>query len=342
MLSSRVIISSLGYTLDTSAIEALHTKIGEAAATSVGAAFELDKRDAKVIESMYRSLSWMREDGTVNTQDRLKSIIAEAMQGEIDMVDLGETLRKEFVGVIDESERYFTGVSDHVIRQSQSLTRAYQFEKAGVEKVKVVAVIDGRTSVICLSLHGRIIDIGHIVNQADAITAATTIEEKKEVARWQSKPIFGELASNVGLPPYHFRCRSIVVAFFAQSAEIDGKSVNGSLLPGEKFKGKEVLFSHQDNFGYERVLTVDSLDHDEIDKHGLTLKQVRSGLGSLTHISTHARFEDRVLAYSKNTNLLFVFQDSEVHTVFEADKEIKRYYKDRVVSTEVTKEAYHG
>ncbi len=318
-------ISSLGYTVDSAALEKLHAKGAEVAAGSVGAKFAFDKRDAAVIESMYRALTWMREDGTRDTQERLKSTIAEAMDGEIDIADLGATLREEFAGVVDGSERYFQDVSEHIIRQSQSLTRAYQFEKAGVQRVKVVAVIDSRTSVICLSLHGRIIDIGHIVKQADAITAATTIEEKKEVARWQSKPIFGELESNVGLPPYHFSCRSIVVAYFGQSAEVDGKKVNGSLLPGEKFKGKEVLFSHVDRFGHERVVTDKTLDHGG-NPHDVSLKSIIAGLNTLEQMAINKTVDKRVVAFSKDKNLFFSFEDGEVITAFDSGR--KEYFKD--------------
>lgn len=318
-------ISSFSYGLDTSAIETIHTKTGEAVANALGASFVLDKTDAEVLQSMYRSLAWMQEDGTMDTQEKIKAIIAKALEGNIDKVALGATLREEFAGVVKEGERYFTGVADHIIRQSQSLTRAYQFNKAGVKLVKVVAVMDNRTSAVCLSLNGRIIKTDHLLKQADAISSATTIEEKKSVSRWQSQPIFGRLEANVGLPPYHFRCRSIVVAFFPQTATIDGKRVNGSLLPGEMFKGNEVLFSHQDRFGYERVVTAASLEHDMMDKYGLTLKQILSGLNTLTDISTHAKFADRVVAYSKETNLRFVFRDGEVYTVYKPDKKIKKH-----------------
>jgi hypothetical protein len=331
-------IQSLGYTLDTAALEALHEKAAAAAAAEVGAAFVFDQTDAQVLESMQRALVWMKEDGAANTQGRLKEIIGEAMKGEVKIGELGETLREEFTGVIDESARYFEGVSDHVIRQSQSITRAYQFEKAGVEQVKVIAVMDKKTSAVCRSMHGRIIPIKSAKDQADAITSAESIEEKKKASRWQSQPIFGKLPSDVALPPYHFRCRTIVVAYFRQNVKIDGKNVNGSLLPGEKYKGKEVLFSHVDAFGYERVLTQDSLDHEEVDKHGLTLKEIRAGLGTLDRISMHARFEDRVIAYSKQTNLFFVFLDGEIHTVFKPEEKATAYNKDRKLSTEVTKE----
>lgn len=320
-------IKSLGYTLDTAALEILHEKSAAAAAAEVGASFVFDKTDAQVLESMHRALTWMKEDGTVNTQDRLKEIIGAAMEGDISINDLGETLREEFAGVIDESARYFEGVSDHVIRQSQSVTRAYQFEKAGIEQVKVVAVLDNRTSAICRSMHGRIIPMEAVKSQADAITRAESIDEKKKASRWQSKPIFGKLPASVALPPYHFRCRTIVVAYFPQNEEIDGKNVNGSLLPGEKYKmDKEVVFSHVDrNFQREYVVTDKTFEHGG-NPHNVSKKDIISGLNSLEKMAFHKEFPSRTVGYSKDKNLFFVFEDGEVITVFDNGR--KNYFRD--------------
>ena len=337
-------LTHLGYSVQTAALEEMHTKAAAAVASSVGATFSFDKTDAEVLDSMYRALTWMKEDGAANTSEKLKEIIAQAMQGEVKMTELGETLRQGFEGVVDESARYFEGVSDHVIRQSQSVSRVYQYEKAGVEYVKVVAVIDTRTSSICRSMHGRVIPLNVATKQADAITSATSIEEKKKASRWQSKPIFGSLPKDVALPPYHFRCRTIVVAHFPQSTEIDGKNVNGSLLPGESYKGnKEVLFSHVDRFGYERVVTDKTLDHNGT-YHDVSLKDMRAGLNSLESVAMHGEFEKRTLGYSRDKNLLFSFEDGEVITVFRPedgeDNFKKKALKGSIESKSVKKGEY--
>jgi hypothetical protein len=335
-------LSHLGYSVETAALETMHTKAAAAVASSVGASFSFDKTDAEVLDSMYRALTWMKEDGAANTSNTLKSIIADAMQGEVNLADLGETLRGAFEGVVDESARYFEGVSDHVIRQSQSVTRAYQYEKAGVTEVKVVAVIDSRTSLICRSMHGRIIPLAAATSQADAITAAKSIEEKKKASRWQSQPIFGTLPKDVALPPYHFRCRTIVVAYFPQSAKIDGKNVNGSLLPGENYKGdKKVLFSHRDRFGYERVITDKTIEHGG-NYHDVSLKDMRAGLNSLESVAMHGEFEKRTLGYSRDKNLLFSFEDGEVMTVFRPDDGEDNFKKKALMGTIESKSVKKG
>ncbi len=335
-------LTHLGYSVETAVLEEMHTKAATAVASSAGATFSFDKTDAEVLDSMYRALTWMKEDGAANTSDKLKSIIAQAMEGEVNMADLGETLRQGFEGVVDESARYFEGVSDHVIRQSQSVSRAYQYEKAGVEYVKVIAIIDTRTSMICKSMHARVIPLKIATKQADAITSAQSIEEKKKASRWQSKPIFGALPKDVALPPYHFRCRTIAVAYFPQSVEIDGKNVNGSLLPGETYKGdKEVLFSHVDRFGYERVVTDKTLEHGGT-YHRLSLKEIRAGLNSLESVAMHGAFETRTLGYSRDKNLLFSFEDGEVVTVFKPDAGENEFKKNALKGTIESKSVTKG
>jgi len=319
-------IDALGYTLKTDAIEAIYEKSAVLAAAEVSAAFVFDKEDARVIESTYRALAWLKNDGTANTQEKIKQIIVSAMEGDVNMADLGETLRSAFEGVVDESARYFEGVSDHIIRQSQSLTRVQQFAKAGVDYVKVVAVIDSVTSATCRSLHGKVIKVSDLLGQADAITAATTIEEKKKASRWQSAPIFSvKLPDGVGMPPYHFRCRTIVVAYFPQNTDIDGKKANGSYIPWDKYNGKEVLFSQQDPFGYERVVTAKTFDHGGT-YHGISKKTVLAGLKTLKELAQHRTEPGKEVGWSEDHKLFFVFKDGEVWTVYNTSN--KNYFKD--------------
>ena len=207
----------LSYTIDSTTIEDIYNKSAVETATEIGVAFSFSQDDTRVIKSVNQSLLWLKDDGTVKTQDKLKEVLASALEGDISTAEIGDKLREAFNDVVDESSNYFTGVSDHVIRQSQSLNRAYQFKNAGVEFVKVKAVIDDRTSVICRSLHNKLIPISHVIDQADSIVEAETIDQKKEASPWQKDAIEGTLPNNVGLPPYHFRCRTIVVAHFEDS-----------------------------------------------------------------------------------------------------------------------------
>jgi len=323
-------LSHLSYSVETAALEEIHTKAAAAVASSVGATFSFDKTDAEVLDSMYRALTWMKDDAAANSSGKLKSIIADAMKGEVTMAKLGETLRQGFEGVVDESARYFEGVSDHIIRQSQSVTRAYQFEKAGVKEVKVVAVMDGKTSQICKSMDGRIIPIRTVVKQADGILKAQSIAEKKNVSEWQSQPIFSRvLPDKVALPPYHFRCRTIVVAFFRQETDINGKNANGSLLPGEIYRGKKVRFSHVDRFGYERVVTEKTNNHGGNGHPDMTDNKILKAINGMDRLASHGSFADRTVGLNKDKQVFFSFKGAEVWTAFKQNR--KDYFDDQKV-----------
>merc|ERR1711879_436990 len=86
--------------------------------------------------------------------------------------------------------RYFEGVADHIINQSQNISK---------------------------------------VNQASKVLAAKNISEKKEAAQWKNDAHYGKLPSNFGLPPYHFRCRTEIVPVWLSTEEIDGKKVKYAL-----------------------------------------------------------------------------------------------------------------
>ncbi len=308
----------LSYTIDSTTVEDIYNKSVIEAAAEVSFAFAFDQRDVQVIESVNRSLVWLQEDGTLNTQNRLKEVINKALEGELDIADLGATLREEFKGVMDKSEQYFTDVSDHIIRQSQSLGRVYAFDKAGVEYVQAIAKIDTHTSLICRSMHMKLIPIKHLIDQADAISSAKTIDEKKAVARWQSQPIFGTLPKEVGMSPYHFKCRTIMRAYFPQKAKVDGKSVNGSYLPDEKFQGKKVEFSHVDRFGYERVVADATIEHESFSTKP-TLKNMIAGLNSLESLALHKHDPLRTVGFSKDKGLTYIFEGEYVVTVIKSD-----------------------
>ena len=308
----------LNYTVDSDTVEQIYTKTVTEASAEVAFAFAFDRVDTQVIESVNRSLVWLQEDGTLNTQSRVKEVLNRALEGELSIADIGATLREEFKGVVDKSEQYFTDVSDHIIRQSQSLGRVYAFSKAGVEYVQAIAKIDSKTSLICRSMHMKLIPIAHLVSQADSISNAQTIEEKKAVARWQSQPIFGTLPKEVGMSPYHFKCRTIMRAYFPQKTEVDGKNVNGSYLPEETFKEKEVLFSHVDRFGYERVVADATVEHESFSTKPKS-KEMIAGLNSLESLALHKHDPLRTVGFSKDKGLVYVFEGEYVVTVIKAD-----------------------
>ena len=99
--------------------------------------------------------------------------------------------------------------------------------EAGVTQVQFSAVIDHRTSEVCLQMNGRIFTIEQAKTNMDNILGQDSIEGLKTVAPWfRDLSSFGVGAgekltdsitssrlaeAGVIIPPLHFRCRSEIV-----------------------------------------------------------------------------------------------------------------------------------
>jgi hypothetical protein len=122
---------------------------------------------------------------------------------------------------------YFALLADHLATKTAELGRVSGYEEAGIEAVEIVARMDERTTPICRSLHGRVIPLAAIGAQRDrtiAAAAAGDMEAMKRAQPMLSGPLEQGIAltrrtgdivkRGIGLPPYHFRCRTVPVAHF--------------------------------------------------------------------------------------------------------------------------------
>jgi len=92
------------------------------------------------------------------------------------------------------------------------------YQELGIEYLEVLAVMDERTSEICKMMNGRIIPVANAAGQRDAMMAAKSPEDVKTISPWlkpaQLKGLDtkGIMGKGVIMPPYHFHCRTTVVA----------------------------------------------------------------------------------------------------------------------------------
>jgi len=322
-------IEQFGIKFSLDELDEIYNKNATAAAAAVGIKFSFDKVDTKLIESLYNSFIWLKQSADEKIQKKLKDTIAKALEGDIKIDKLGEVLKEEIGDLVEGSANYFQASADHIIKQTNILSHIKSMKEAGFEYYKIHAKIDNKTSAICRSMHGRVISVEDGFNQALEIATAKDIEAKKAASPWQSSPLFGKLPKNALLPPFHFRCRTTIVAFDEAQSVVDGKKTKGSYLPGAIYLDKqEVVFSHIDGFGYERVLTNVGKKHQEASGHYFKPKELIAGLNSLDKIALSKKEDGRVLAYSSNKNIVFVFEGQKIVTAFRPDR--KDYFKDNV------------
>ncbi|WP_161492081.1 hypothetical protein [Campylobacter sputorum] len=184
-------------------------------------------------------------------------------------------------------------------------------------------MMDKKTSEICRSMHGRIIPAGHLENQADKIINAKTMAQKKAAATWQSKAYNGrsdKLASNFGLPPYHFRCRTEVVPVWVEGVEIDGvKMKNTSPL------SRDESLKHIDKMGVERVWKK-SNTHIK-DKHQIKPSEAIKALNSITKIAPNKEKPLYTNAVSQN-GYFIVFDGEKLVSMYKPSRNLNEYFKD--------------
>lgn len=302
-------LQDLNIPVNTNDVETIYTKL--AATHILSSSFEFNKVDVKAIEAMRKGFYWAGVEYNEKTQIKLKDIIEGAFRGEYSRADLSAKLKDEFTGVLNASTYYFEGVADHIINQSQNISKVNQALKYDVKHFKIVARIDNKTSQICRSMHGKIIEASHLQNQVNNLLAAKNISEKKEAAAWKNDAVYGKLPSNFGLPPYHFRCRTEVVAVWLSEEEVDGKTVRYAN------KGKDDKLVHIDKTGVQRKLTNSNWDtHINPRRKGeLTQKDIISALNSITEIAPHNSVHGRSVAKSAN-GYFMAFDADEVVTMF--------------------------
>lgn len=191
-------------------------------------------------------------------------------------------------------------------------------------RVKVIAVIDQRTSTICRSMNGRVIEVSHLGRQADAI--------------WPGGPHFGKLPKNLGLPPYHFRCRTMIAPFFGNETQVGKRKATGSYLPGQKYDGSVVVFSHIDATGREFVVTKKMMA--KFAKHNVEPEQIIASLNSVNTIGLHDKEPGRFSMKCGNGFYMSV-EGTKIVTIFKPTRPMKRYYADNTksgtIQTEVKK-----
>ncbi|MCB1157384.1 MAG: hypothetical protein KDK45_07770, partial [Leptospiraceae bacterium] len=117
-------------------------------------------------------------------------------------------------------------VRDNILR-SRNFSRIERFSAVGVTRLEIVAVIDRKTSHICIAMHGKTIEVSKAVSWvkefvSDDPARAGFWQERKNPTEAQAealdlKRMTGDEAFELlgnKLPPYHPRCRTTVVASF--------------------------------------------------------------------------------------------------------------------------------
>lgn len=191
--------------------------------------YSLTTADQKAIEAMQKySFYWVGKTYDRFVSDEIGQAIGEYFRRGLTRAQLAEGLEIIFKDrEKPKVEGYFSMLADHLTMKLSEMGHVSGYEEAGIEYVEIVARLDERTSQICRALHGRIIPISVMSRQRDEIVRAAASGDMEAVKRAQ--PMIGGklesrlasvgktsdlISAGIGMPPYHFRCRTTTVAHF--------------------------------------------------------------------------------------------------------------------------------
>ncbi|MDR0453592.1 MAG: hypothetical protein LBH05_02120 [Deferribacteraceae bacterium] len=273
--------------------------------------------------------------------------------------DFAEQLSKILWRITDKDPKYWHTFADVYTEKVRNLGIVEQCEdpELNVEYFEVMAQIDVRTTEICRQMDGRIIPISHMTAQKKLILAADTLDKlqtaqhffkKGETMLNKDTSLFNfdtsELPANVGIPPYHFGCRTTVVAFYPETFDANIKEPVGYETYNENFdetkpedetnkrinqhNSMSVYTVWDKVWGRKIVLPEKTYNHVK-DKHFTDLKGLKDAMANITEIAQSGYNRGDINAWTKN-GYFISFRGGIIHTMFRPDNGYQ-YFKDESI-----------
>lgn len=195
---------------------------------AVSADFSFTLTDMEALDVLRgQTLFWVQNSYTRWLQDEMVRALDEYFTEGKTRIALAARLERFLTSKEPTMRSYFDLLADHNATRIAEIGHVTGYERAGVEYVEIVAVLDERTSPICRHLHGRIIPTSALLGQKERLLEAAKKLDMK--AAKKAQPMLSGaseaavllesktskiVAQGVGMPPYHFRCRTTTVAHF--------------------------------------------------------------------------------------------------------------------------------
>ena len=195
---------------------------------AVSADFSFTLPDMEALDILRgQTLFWVQNSYIQWLQDEMVETLNEYFTEGRTRIELAARLERFLTSKEPKMEGYFDLLADHNATRIAEIGHVTGYERAGVEYAEIVAVLDERTSPICRHLHGRLIPMSALSDQKGRLLdAAKRLDMKaakaaqpmlsgaSEAAVLLEPKTSKIVAQGIGMPPYHFRCRTTTVAHF--------------------------------------------------------------------------------------------------------------------------------
>lgn len=210
--------------------------------------YSLDDADLGALNTLDEFNGWyIRDKFSKDTSDIINRELSDLLERGGTKREFAQTLETALEDHVTESKQYWELLADHTLTKIQNMGHVSGYETAGVQYVKIVAVIDNKTTPICRQMNGKIFKVADFRKQYDKIIHAAEKHDLKAYKAAQpmvsGKAMKGEITDKeieklgIKLPPYHFRCRTTHVAYFEGERELKqperGKTNNKARTDGK-------------------------------------------------------------------------------------------------------------
>ena len=193
--------------------------------------YSLDDADLGALNTLDEFNGWyIRDKFSKDTSDIINRELSDLLERGGTKREFAQTLETALEDHVTESKQYWELLADHTLTKIQNMGHVSGYETAGVQYVKIVAVIDNKTTPICRAMNGKVFKVADFRKQYDKIIHAAAHHDLKAYKAAQpmvsGKAMKGEISDEdikrlgIKLPPYHFRCRTTHVAYFEGEREL--------------------------------------------------------------------------------------------------------------------------
>lgn len=226
-LINDILKSSLGEDLAAvlnSNIKDLSDKLFKSGISDVARSLELklsfdvaDTQAAKILGK--HTLFWILNYYTMHLQTEIDDILKGYYTDGKLIADIASDFATKFADKSDRGFAYFEGLAEHTTYRINELGKINGMVKAGVEYYEIKAIMDDRTSDVCRQMDGVIFPLSKALEFRDEILNLKSPEDIKDFAPWRPESDIIDFKKDgfpvgMALPPYHWRCRTITVAYF--------------------------------------------------------------------------------------------------------------------------------
>lgn len=160
--------------------------------------------------------------------EQIQTQIKDTLKGYFDSNKTIEEVAVEFSKLFEKytnnGMEYFEGLAEHTSNRIRVIGQVTGMEKAGIEFYQILSIIDARTSEICRFMDGKIFKLSRAIEYRDKILSLKNPKDIKEYSKWISPKELSEIQENkiadpdlpagLTIPPFHWRCRSTIRAYF--------------------------------------------------------------------------------------------------------------------------------